>query len=80
MIKKFFVAITLGFVLVIASGQISKANAAEIYVGSYSDDTSVYLLTNTVFIRSYRPYSFNCKVRAGYDLLSYNFYPVNGSV
>ena len=56
-----------------------KVDAAEVYVGSYSDGTSVYLLTNTVLIRNYRPYSFNCRVRAGYDLLSYNFYPVNGS-
>lgn len=79
MSKKFFVAITLAFVLVIASGQVSKVDAAEVYVGSYSDGTSVYLLTNTVLIRNYRPYSFNCRVRAGYDLLSYNFYPVNGS-
>ena len=79
MTKKFFVAIMLAFALVVAGGQASEAQAAEVYVGGYSDGTSVYLLTNTVVIQSWRPYRFGCRVRAGNDYLTYNFYPVNGS-
>ena len=52
---------------------------AEVYVGGYSDGSSVYLLTNTVNIQSYNPYRFTCRVRAGYDYLNYSFYPYNGS-
>ena len=79
MTKKFFVAIMLACAFVIAGGLTLKAEAAEVYVGSYSDGTTVYLLTNTVVIQSWRPYRFACKVRAGYDYLTYNFYPANGS-
>lgn len=76
--KKFFSVMILVAALIIV-GQMSKVEAAEVYVGSYSDGTAVYLLTHTVNIRSYRPYSFTCTVRAGYDRLSYSFYPYNGS-
>ena len=79
MTKKFFAAMILAFALVIAGGQMSKAEAGEAYVGSYSDGTAVYLLTHTVNIRSYSPYNFTCTVRAGRDYLNYSFYPYNGS-
>lgn len=79
MLKKIFATVLLAAVLVIAGGQDNRAEAGERYVGSYSDGTSVYLLTHTVNIRSYSPYSFTCSVRAGYDYLNYSFYPVNGS-
>lgn len=77
MAKKLFAAMILAFALVVA-GQ-TNAEAGEVYVGSYSDGTSVYLLTHTVSIQSYSPYRFTCRVRAGYDYLSYSFYPYNGS-
>ena len=79
MTKKILAAMLLAFALVIAGGQASTAEAGEVYVGSYSDGTSVYLLTHTVSIRSYRPYSFTCRVRAGYDYLNYSFNRYNGS-
>ena len=79
MTKKFLAVFFLAAALVLIGGQSSKAEAGEAYVGTYSDGTAVYLLTHTVSIRSYSPYSFTCRVRAGYDYLNYNFYPVNGS-
>ncbi len=79
MVKKIFSVMILAAVLIFVSGQNSQAQAAEIYVGNYSDGSAVYLLTNTVVIKNYHPYSFNCRVRAGYDYLDYYFYPVNGS-
>ena len=79
MTRKFFVAIMLAFTLAFVGGQSSTAQAAEVYVGSYSDGSPVYLLTHMVVIRSHNPYSFNCRVRAGRDYLDYRFYPYNGS-
>ena len=77
--KRIFVAMVLAVALIVAGGTNTKAEAGEHYVGSYSDGTSVYLLTHTVSIRSYSPYSFTCRVRAGRDYLNYSFYPSNGS-
>ena len=77
MFKKFFAAMFLATMILIV-GQ-SQSEAREVYVGSYSDGSSVYLLTESVSIRSYSPFRFNCRVRAGYDYLNYSFYPYNGS-
>lgn len=78
MTKKIFVAMMLAFALVVAGGH-SKVDAAEYYVGNYSDGTAVYLLTHTIGIQSYNPYRFACTVRAGRDYLYYSFFPHNGS-
>ena len=78
MIKKFSLMMVLAVALIFA-GQSSQAEAGEVYMGSYSDGSSVYLLTHTVYIRSRSPYSFNCTVRAGRDYLDYSFYAYNGS-
>ena len=75
MAKKIFVATILASVLVTAC----VAEAAEVYVGAYSDGTPVYLLTHKISIRSHSPYRFACIVRAGGDYLNYSFYPYNGS-
>ena len=75
--KKFFAAMVLAFALVIVGG--GKVDAAEIYVGNYSDGTPVYFLPQTLGIESYSPWRFYCTVRAGRDYLNYNFYPYNGS-
>jgi len=56
-----------------------QAQAYERNVGSYSDGTPVYLLTESINIRSHSPYRFTCTVRAGRDYLDYSFYPSNGS-
>ena len=77
--KKIFVMICLTFVLILGSIQNNSAEAYEKYVGSYSDGTYVYLLTESVMIKSYRPYSFTCAVRAGRSNLYYSFFPLNGS-
>ena len=77
--KKFALAMLLAVTLILVGGQTSQAEAGEVYMGSYSDGSSVYLLTHTVNIRSYSPYSFTCTVRAGRDYLDYSFYPSNGS-
>ena len=71
----FFFVVTL----ILVSIQNNQAEASEVYVGNYSDGTSVYLLTESVNIRSRSPYNFTCIVRAGYDYLNYSFFPLNGS-
>ena len=76
--KKILSVMFLAVALIFVSGQ-TQAEAGEVYVGSYSDGSAVYLLTHTVNIRSYSPYTFTCQVRAGYDYLNYSFYPVNGA-
>ena len=78
MTKKVFVAMMLAFALVIG-GQASKADAAEIYMGNYSDGSAVYFLPQSLGIESYRPLRFYCTVRAGRDYLNYSFYPRGGS-
>lgn len=79
MLKKFSMLMILAVALVVAGGLNQRTEAAEVFVGHYSDGSPVYLLTETVVIRSYRPYSFNCRVRTGYDYLNYSFFPYNGS-
>ena len=79
MVKKFSLMVVMAVALFLAGGVNQRAEAAEVYVGNYSDGSAVYLLTNSVAIRSYRPYTFNCRVRAGYDYLNYAFFAVNGS-
>ena len=69
----------LAVALIFVGSQSNQAEASEVYVGSYSDGTSVYLLTESVYINSRSPYNFTCRVRAGYDYLHYSFYPYNGS-
>ncbi len=59
--------------------QSSQAEAQEVYVGSYTDGSPVYLLTESVNIQSYSPYTFTCTIRAGRDYLDYSFFPLNGS-
>ena len=79
MVKNFSLVLVMAFALVLAGGVNQRAEAAEVFVGHYSDGTAVNLLTHTVVIRSYRPYTFNCRIRAGSSYLDYAFYPVNGS-
>lgn len=72
--KKIFITMFLSFAIVFAVGQ-TQAEAREVYVGSYSDGTSVYLLTETVQRRSWaRAYGYDCRVRAGRSYLNYTFW------
>lgn len=77
--RKSLFTVFLVAALIFVGGQLGRAEAGEVYMGNYSDGSAVYLLTQSVSIRSYRPYTFTCTVRAGYDYLNYSFYPVNGS-
>ena len=79
MVKRIAVMMILAVALVFAGSQANQAEARDVYVGSYSDGTSVYLLTQSVNILSYSPYNFTCTVRAGWDYLDYSFFPYNGS-
>ena len=78
MTRKFLVAMTLAIALIVGA-QSTKVDAADVYVGSYSDGSAVYLLTHTIVLKSRNPYSFNCRIRAGHDYLDYYFYPRGGS-
>ena len=70
--RKIFVTMMLAFALVFIG---SQAEAREVYVGSYSDGTAVYLLTETVQNKSFRSGNgWACTVRAGGDYLNYSFY------
>ena len=74
--KKVMSVIILTAALILISSQNNQAEASEVYVGSYSDGTAVYLLTETVNINQRNPhgYGFTCRVRAGGDYLSYRFW------
>lgn len=79
MIKKVFAAMILAFALFVA-GQ-TNAEAGEVYVGTYSDGTAVYVLTETID-RDTRntSYETTCTVRAGRDYLNYGFERINGRI
>ena len=51
----------------------NQAEAREVYVGSYSDGTAVYILTETIQ-KLGAPFDCNCTVRAGRDYLDYRFF------
>ena len=68
--KKFFSVMLLAFAIIFVSNQ---AEAREVYVGSYSDGTAVYVLTETIQ-RLGAPFDCNCTVRAGRDYLDYSFF------
>ncbi len=68
--KKFFSVMLLAAILIFATN--NQAEAREVYVGSYSDGSAVYLLTESVQKRYGDVY--NCRVRAGRDYLNYEFW------
>ena len=71
--KKFLSVMILAVALLFVGGQDNTAEAYEVYMGSYSDGTAVYLLTESIQqVGGYR--WCGCKVRAGYDYISYSFY------
>ncbi len=74
--RKIFVTMMLAVALIFIG---SQAEAREVYVGSYSDGTAVYLLTETIDrggpgsrLRN-TSWSLFCTVRAGNDYLDYWF-------
>lgn len=70
--KKFLSTMFLAVALVFVG---SQAEAREVYVGTYSDGATVYLLTETIQSKSFRSGTgWACTVRAGRDYLDYSFY------
>ena len=62
----------LAFAIIFVSNQ---AEAREFYVGSYSDGSAVYLITESVRYHSAgRAGAWECSVRAGRDYLNYQFW------
>ncbi|BEU88816.1 hypothetical protein TAMA11512_22800 [Selenomonas sp. TAMA-11512] len=57
----------------------NKAEARHYYVGTYSDGTNAYLVTESIVISSYHPYTFTCTVVYENTYLYYSFFPSNGS-
>jgi hypothetical protein len=56
--------------------QPAPAEASDYYIGTYSDGGNAFLVTESVYIRSYRPFAFSCTVKYGYHhSLYYWFYP-----
>ena len=79
MLKKVLSVMFLAALLVVGSSQLNTASAARVYVGSYSDGSEAYLLTESVRIQSRSPYTFTCTINYDYSYLDYSFYPVQGS-
>ena len=76
MTKKILAAMVLAFALVLAGGQTPKAEAYEVYVGTYRDDgTRAYLLTETL---AGGRGNFSCTVRAGRNYIRYSFWYAGG--
>ena len=78
MVKKFSFVLVFLTALIIVGGN-NPAEAKEVYIGSYSDGTAVYLMTETIKERNYSDsVHYWCKVRAGHDYLNYEFMWVKG--
>ena len=67
MLKKICAVIFLSVAIIFVTGQ-NQVEAREVYVGSYSDGTAVYLLTESI---AHGARGVNCTVRAGRDYLTY---------
>lgn len=73
MVKKIFSVMILAAALIFIGN--NQAEAREVYVGSYSDGTAVYILTETISKKHYTngEFLYTCRVRAGRDYLDYTF-------
>lgn len=79
MFKRILLALAVVSALMFGGTPDSGAEAASVYMGTYSDGTNAYLLTESVYIKSRRPYTFDCTIVYSGVSLYYSFYPVNGS-
>ena len=72
--KKIALMMFLTIAIIFAGSQVNQAEAREVYVGTYSDGTAVYLLTQTVQkFAAGRAGAYECDVRAGRDYIHYRF-------
>lgn len=79
MFKRIFLALAVVAALMFTGTVDTPAEAASVYVGTYSDGTNAYLQTESVYIKSRSPYTFDCTIVYSGVSLYYSFYPVNGS-
>ena len=82
MLKKISVVLCLLAFFIMAGEIYPTSEARPVYVGTYSDGSDAYLMTETVYINSYHPYAFTCDViyyNNYANSLHYNFYSSNGS-
>ena len=77
-IRRFFVLFAIATAF-IATAPMATASAESYYMGTYSDGTDAYLLSETVRVYDYAPLEFKCTVFYGSNnYLYYRFYNVNG--
>lgn len=72
-------ALTIGGAAAPMAPAASTAEASDYYIGTYSDGTNAFLVTESVCIYSYHPYTFSCVVKYADTRLYYRFFPYNGS-
>ena len=78
MLKKMFLAFALAVSLMVAA-PLTPASAESYYMGTYSDGSDAYLLSETVSIFDYSPLRFKCTVYYGGSYIYYRFFQRNGS-
>ncbi|SFT60576.1 hypothetical protein SAMN02910356_01281 [Selenomonas sp. GACV-9] len=79
MFKKVVSSILLAAALVFVAAPAVPVEAEDYYMGTYTDGTTAYLVSESIEITSRSPYTFNCLVRNSGNDLYYSFYPNNGS-
>ena len=72
--RQFALMVMLAVALIFATSQNNQVEASEVYVGSYSDGTAVYVLTETIGLRKVGGGVYYCTVRAGQDYINYDFW------
>ena len=72
--RQFALMVMLAVALIFATSQNNQVEASEVYVGSYSDGTAVYVLTETMGLRKVGGGVYYCTVRAGQDYINYDFW------
>ena len=79
MVKRFSLMLVLITAFIIINGN-NPVEAREVYVGSYSDGTAVYLLDETIKERNYsNSVRYWCTVRAAQDYIDYEFWAGSNS-
>lgn len=79
MVKRLFSSVLLVAALFFMAAPAAPVEASDYYMGTYSDGTHAYLITESVSISSRSPYTFRCTVKNAGNYLYYSFYPSNGS-
>lgn len=79
MFKRFLMAFAVVAAMMFTVVPDGCAEAESVYMGTYSDGTNAYLLTESVYLKSRNPYTFDCTIVYSGVSLYYSFYPLNGS-